>query len=138
VDDSESTRRAAATQRPIVLYDRDCGFCRWSLQKLLAWDRRDRLRPVALQDPEAERLLPAMDSERRMGSWHLVTVDGTAYSAGAALAPLLRLLPGGRPLARLAAICPRATNKAYALVARNRSLLGRIVALRKHRGAHRD
>ena len=33
-----------------------------------------------------------------MASWHLV-VDGDVYSGGAAAAPLLRLLPGGRPLA---------------------------------------
>ena len=32
-----------------------------------------------------------------MGSWHLV-VDGDVYG-GAAAAPLLGLLPGGRPLA---------------------------------------
>ena len=46
----------------IVLYDADCGFCRWSLGKLLAWDRRRLLRPVALQDPEAEA--PAGGHER--------------------------------------------------------------------------
>ncbi|MDP9187873.1 MAG: DUF393 domain-containing protein, partial [Actinomycetota bacterium] len=62
--------------RPAVLYDRDCGFCRWSLSKLLAWDRSGRLRPVALQDPEADRLLAGMPEEERMDSWHWVTGDG--------------------------------------------------------------
>src|SRR5436190_23119771 len=27
-----------------LLYDRDCGFCRWLLGKVLAWDRRGVLR----------------------------------------------------------------------------------------------
>ena len=40
-----------------VLYDADCGFCRWCLAQLLRLDRHGRLRPVALQDPEADLLL---------------------------------------------------------------------------------
>ncbi|TMK31333.1 MAG: DUF393 domain-containing protein [Actinobacteria bacterium] len=83
--------------RAVVLYDEDCDFCRWATAKLLAWDRGGRLRAVALQHPEAERLLPGMDREQRMTSWHLVTPDGRVRSAGRAVAPLLRLLPGGAP-----------------------------------------
>jgi predicted DCC family thiol-disulfide oxidoreductase YuxK len=61
-----------------------------------------------------------MDDERKMASWHLVTKDGRVYSAGAALPPLLRLLPGGRPLAALAAAFPRLTERGYRHVARTR------------------
>ncbi len=114
----------------ILLYDRDCGFCRWSLQKLLAWDRRGRLKPVALQDLEAKRLLADLDERRRMDSWHLVTSGGQVVSAGAAVPDLLRLLPGGRPFAMLAAAFPRVTDAAYALIARHRSLLGRVMTTR--------
>jgi predicted DCC family thiol-disulfide oxidoreductase YuxK len=110
----------------IVLYDRDCGLCIWTMSKVLAWDRRGELRPVALQDPEATRLLDGMDDERKMASWHLVTPDGQVHSAGAALAPLLRLLPGGRPLAAAAAHFPRATDRLYFAVANRRSKLGRL------------
>ena len=78
----------------VLFYDADCGFCRWAIDKLLAWDRAGRLRPAALQGPEADRLLPGLSEETRMASWHLV-VDGDVYSGGAAAAPLLRLLPGG-------------------------------------------
>ena len=39
-----------AQARATVLYDGDCGFCKWSLAKLLAWDRRGALRPLPLQD----------------------------------------------------------------------------------------
>ena len=31
--------------RVTLLYDRDCGFCRWSLAWFLCWDRRHVLRP---------------------------------------------------------------------------------------------
>ena len=83
-----------------ILFDGKCGFCRRWVSRLLRWDRNGRLRPVALQDPEADELLGDMDEEQRMASWHLVEADGRVYSAGAAFPPLLRLLPGGRPLGR--------------------------------------
>ena len=73
-----------------LLYDRDCGFCRWCLGKLLAWDRPGSLRPVALQSEEAERLLTGMPEEERLASWHLVDDDGTVRSAGAAFPGLFR------------------------------------------------
>jgi predicted DCC family thiol-disulfide oxidoreductase YuxK len=113
----------------VILYDADCGFCRWAVDKLLAWDRAGRLRPAALQGPEADRLLPGLSDEAKMASWHLV-VDGNRYSGGAAAAPLLRLLPGGRPLARVVAAFPGASDRAYRLVARNRDRFGRLAGTR--------
>jgi predicted DCC family thiol-disulfide oxidoreductase YuxK len=118
-----------------LLYDRDCGFCRACTGVVLAWDRREALRPVALQDPEAERLLPGMPGEKRMASWHLVTGDGRVASAGAAVAPLLRLLPAGRPLADLAERLPDATERGYRRVADRRSTLGRAIPERARRWA---
>jgi predicted DCC family thiol-disulfide oxidoreductase YuxK len=117
-------------QQTVILYDADCGFCLWSLDKVLALDRRGRLRPVALQDPEADALLPGMEQETKMASWHLVRPDGSAHSGGAALPPLLRLLPGGGPLAVLAERFPRATERGYRWVAENRDRLGRWVRAR--------
>lgn len=111
--------------RATILYDSGCGFCRWAIDKILAWDRRNRLRLVPLQDPESDRLLPRMDQATKMSSWHLVMDDGQLRSAGAAVAPLLALLPGGRPLAAIAGTLPRMTDRGYRLVARNRDRLGR-------------
>lgn len=109
-----------------VLYDRDCGFCRWSLDKILAWDRRGRLRPVAIQSDEGDRLLAGIDPDRRLDSWHLVS-DGEVRSAGAAAAPLFELLPGGRPLAALCRAFPRTTDRAYRWVAAHRDPLARLL-----------
>lgn len=117
--------------RWVVLYDRDCGFCRWATGKLFAWDRRGHLRAVALQDPEAERLLPGMDRERRMASWHVLGPDGRVRSAGRAVAPLLRLLPAGAPLAALADAFPRTTDRLYDLTARHRGRLGVLLGARR-------
>ena len=111
----------------VLLYDSDCGFCRWSVDKVLAWDRRRRLRPLALQDPEAAAVLEGMDEPERMASWHLVTADGRVYSAGAAAPPLLRLLPGGRAPAAALSAFPGVTDRVYRFVARNRDRFGRLV-----------
>jgi predicted DCC family thiol-disulfide oxidoreductase YuxK len=110
----------------VILYDRDCGFCKWSLDKLLLWDRARRLRPVAIQSDEGERLLAGMPPADRLDSWHLVGPDGTVSSAGAAAAPLARLLPGGRPLAFLFSKFPRATERVYRWVAEHRGALARV------------
>jgi predicted DCC family thiol-disulfide oxidoreductase YuxK len=122
-----NAERASSSERARadILYDRDCGFCRWSLAWLLGWDRHRRLRPVALQDPEADRLLGGMDPERKFASAHLVTAGGEVHSGGEALAPLLRLLPGGAPLSALAGLVPGPLRIGYDWVARNRSAFGR-------------
>ena len=113
--------------RPVILYDADCGFCRWTLAKLLAWDRGRRLRPLELQDPRASELLEDVPEERRMESWHLVTTEGRVESAGDALPALFRLLPGGGPLAAAAERAPGAARTLYRAVADRRSAFGRLV-----------
>src|SRR5437588_8447442 len=96
-----------ATDRWAVFYDPACGFCRWSLGRLLAFDREQRLRPVALGTSEADLLLTELTPEQRAASWHLVAPDGRRWSAGAAAVPLLRLLPHGYLPASALAGAPR-------------------------------
>jgi predicted DCC family thiol-disulfide oxidoreductase YuxK len=110
-----------------ILYDADCGFCRWSLAQLLRLDRRNCLRPVSLQQHEADTLLSGMGRDERMASWHLVDSDGRVYSGGDALAPLLRLIPGGRPFAAVLVALPAVGDVAYRTVAGRRSALGRLI-----------
>jgi predicted DCC family thiol-disulfide oxidoreductase YuxK len=113
--------------RVILIYDRDCGFCRWCLGKVLAWDRRRAVRPVALGTPEANGLLADVPATERPKSWHLVDGGGTVHSAGAGFEPLFRLLPGGGPFAAVAARLPGATESGYRFVSGNRSIWGKFV-----------
>lgn len=83
-----------------------------------------------MQDPEANRLLGGMSEEERMASWHLVLRDGSIRSAGAAAGPLLRLLPGGAPIATLLERFPAATERAYRWIADRRGRFGRLVGRR--------
>jgi predicted DCC family thiol-disulfide oxidoreductase YuxK len=110
-----------------VLYDADCGFCKWSLDKVLAWDRRRALRPVAIQSDEGDRLLASVPEPVRLDSWHLVLPSGEVRSAGAAAAPLARALPAGKPLALLFERFPRTTDRAYRYVAEHRDRFARLV-----------
>ena len=109
----------------LVLYDAECGICKWLLARLLAWDRHGRLRPIALQSRAAATLLADLTEVERMGSWHLLSPAGERFSAGAAFPPLLRLLPGGAPVAWLSARMPGASERGYRWVADHRPLLAK-------------
>jgi predicted DCC family thiol-disulfide oxidoreductase YuxK len=113
----------SGAQQSVLLYDQDCGFCRWSLDKILAWDRAKRVRPVPIQSEEGSRLLAPIPPDAQLDSWHLVRADGMLFSAGAAAEHLARLLPGGRPLAAVFAAFPGATERAYRFTARHRDRL---------------
>jgi predicted DCC family thiol-disulfide oxidoreductase YuxK len=125
-------------RRWTVLYDADCGVCIWLLNGLLRWDRAAHLQPIALQRSEANDLLWELAPAERMASWHLISPTGERRSGGAALAPLLRLLPAGRFAAAAFARFPRLTDRGYRWVAEHRSQLSRLVPARaKRRAAER-
>jgi predicted DCC family thiol-disulfide oxidoreductase YuxK len=123
--------------RATVIYDADCGFCKFSLALLLSWDRRCVLGILALGSPEADRLLADLTPEQRNSSWHLVDDSGRRNSAGAALAPALALLPGGRLPAALVARVPHVIERGYRWVVDHRSFLGRFVPARARHWADR-
>lgn len=131
-------RPPAQPRHWLVLYDGDCGFCKWLLAVLLRFDRAGRLRPVALQRPEAEALLADLEPEERMASMHVVSPDGTRSSAGEALPSLLGLLSGGRLPAAVFARFPRLTSAGYQWIATHRIGISRFVPRRwKRRAAER-
>ena len=134
-----------------ILYDPDCGFCRVCVAVVLTWDRESRLRPVGLGTEEANTMLAGMPEAEQMASWHLVdtrwwgngaenathTHHPEIWSAGAAVSPLFRLLPGGAPLARVTDRFPAASNRGYRWVADHRSAFGRLLPAAAKRWADR-
>lgn len=123
--------------RWLVLYDGDCGFCKWLLSLLLRRDRAARLKPVALQSAEADELLSDLTPAERMASWHLIAPGGERQSGGAAIAPLLRLLPAGTLPAAVFARFPRVTDRGYRWVAEHRTQLSKFVPARAKQRASR-
>ena len=114
----------------LILFDRDCGFCAWTLAALLRRDPGGRLRVATIQGAEGERLLAAIPPERRLASWHVVDDEGRLRSGGAALPTVLAALRGGAPFAALARRAPGMTDRGYRWVAAHRSLLSKPVPAR--------
>src|SRR6266536_2095860 len=72
-------------RRVTVLYDKDCGFCRWSAHAIRRWDGRDSLAFASIQSGRGTRLLHAIRPELRLDSMHVVTADGRIWSGGEAV-----------------------------------------------------
>jgi hypothetical protein len=73
-------------------------------------------------------LLPGLSEQKRMESFHIVDADGTVHSAGdglAELVPLLDRAPSG------------VAERAYWLVAGNRTRLGKLIPAAAKRQAQR-
>jgi predicted DCC family thiol-disulfide oxidoreductase YuxK len=111
-----SSGRSEKGSRPAarLYYDRDCGFCRWTLAWILRWDRRGRLQPVPIERPED------------LDSWHFAR-GGERWSAGKAFAPLLEELRGGRLLAPVARRLEWLLEPVYRWTADHRNLLSRVI-----------
>jgi predicted DCC family thiol-disulfide oxidoreductase YuxK len=114
-------------ERSLVLYDADCGVCVWLLSIVLRCDRAERLRSLALQRPQADDLLADLAPAERIASWHLISPSGARQSGGAALAPLLALLPHGRAPAAAVARVPGLTDRGYRWTAEHRGQLAKLV-----------
>jgi predicted DCC family thiol-disulfide oxidoreductase YuxK len=113
-----------------VLFDEDCGFCRWSADKLRRWDTRGRLMFASIQSARGAELLNAVAVAERLDSMHAVTPDGRVWSGGWAVRVILAELRGGSALASIAATFPGATERHYRLVAFHRNRLGRLLGQR--------
>jgi predicted DCC family thiol-disulfide oxidoreductase YuxK len=111
----------------IVLYDAECGFCRWTMAWAVRRDRRHVLVTVPIQSPRGAELLVDLAPSRRLRSAHVVRDDGSLRSGGAAAAEVLSVLPSTRALGRLAGRLPRTTALLYSVVAARRRSFGRLV-----------
>jgi predicted DCC family thiol-disulfide oxidoreductase YuxK len=113
--------------RAVLLYDGDCGFCRWGVGQVLRRDDGRKLRPVPIQSAEGGDLLAKLPPEQRLASWHLLLADGALRSAGDVVPPLLQLF--GHPVAAgLAARAGGAVGRCYRTVANRRGRLGQLIS----------
>jgi len=114
---------ACVERAALVLYDEDCRFCTSAAEALARWGV-----PVApIGSPLGEEWLRDLDRPARYAEFHAVDRAGRRFSGGEALPLVLVALPGGGLLARLARALPGTTRLAYRAIARNRSLLSRLI-----------
>ena len=114
-----------ADARLRILYDADCGFCRWSVARLLKADQSLCLVPVTIQSAEGQRLLAAVPVADRLASAHCVTAEGIVFSGGAAYTVVAKLVPALRHTSGLAEAMPKVVDIGYRGVANNRRLFSR-------------
>jgi predicted DCC family thiol-disulfide oxidoreductase YuxK len=107
-----------------VLYDEGCGFCT-PIAALVG--RSPTIEPVAIGSPRGSILLRDLTASERYASMHVVDDAGRRRSGGAALAPLLRELPGGSLPAAACDAFPGLAEAAYQLVARNRGTVSKLL-----------
>lgn len=119
----------------IVLYDADCGFCRWATAWAVRHDHRHVLVAVPIQSPLGSELLVDVVPGERLRSAHVVHDDGCRRSGGAAAADVLSVLPSTRVLGRLAHSLPGTTAWLYGVVAARRQSFGRLVGKEARRRA---
>lgn len=104
-----------------LLYDEGCGFCTRLAARLA---KAPGIAAAPIGSPVGSLLLRDLSRVERYASVHVVDRIGRRWSAGAALSPLLRGLPGGRPVAAACDALPGLAEHGYRLVARNRGRLG--------------
>lgn len=118
-------------ERPTLIYDGECGFCREAVGLVSRWDRNGVLALVPFQD-EARIATFGLPLPALAAAMHLVLPppDGRVFAGADAAAALLRLLPGKRWLAwifRVPGVLPLA-RRVYAWIARRRRCLVRGTA----------
>jgi predicted DCC family thiol-disulfide oxidoreductase YuxK len=110
-----------------VLFDEDCGLCRWSADQLRRWDTVGTLSFAGIRSATGDRLLAGMDMATRLASWHVVASNGAVWSAGAAVPVVARRLRGGAPLGWLAEAFPGTTERVYRWITAHRPEIARLL-----------
>lgn len=109
--------------RPLLLYDGGCRFCRWAARVVASLDRQRQLALLPFED--AASYLAGIPDEERYSSWHLIDPDGRRFTRGQGGLVLLERLPATRLLGR--AIPGRLADRLYDVIARHRDRLGHLV-----------
>jgi len=122
--------------RLTVLYDRDCGFCRWSVAWLLRNTQPGSIRAHEIQSSDGVALLDAagVPEHRRLATAHAVPTDGppAALRSGAdATALVTGVLRGraGRGVGLAIRAIPGPLRRGgYGWIASHRTAVGRLVS----------
>ncbi|MFI5206556.1 MAG: thiol-disulfide oxidoreductase DCC family protein [Gemmatimonadales bacterium] len=109
-----------------LIFDGECGVCRAAVELLRSRNKDGRLSFVPFQDSEALARLPNVPRDDLERAMHLVAPDREVLRGAAALPAILRLIPGGAPLALLYRLpaAPWLAARVYRMVARSRYKLG--------------
>jgi predicted DCC family thiol-disulfide oxidoreductase YuxK len=118
----------------IVLYDAECGFCRWAMAWAMRRDRDRQIVAVPIQSALGGELLADLPADERLTSAHVV-LEGRRRSGGDGAADVLSALPSLRLIGRLGHALPAVSASLYDFVAARRHRVGRLVGRQARRRA---
>lgn len=125
----EASRVAHPPERPLAIFDGDCGFCR---QWIVRWKAVTGPRVDYAPSQEVAARFPEIPAEAFARAFQLVLPDGRVLEGAAAVCATLAEKPGGGALnaayARVPGFAPLA-ELAYRLVARHRSAASALTRL---------
>ena len=119
-----------APDRPVLLYDDGCRFCRASAEAVLRWDRAGRVALLPWSHPRAVVWMHGLTPAERDASMHIALPDGVLLHSGDAMILLFDALPGLHwlgALARRSDTLRDCVGWGYGVAARNRETLSRLV-----------
>lgn len=90
----------------ILVYDEACELCERLARWMKRFDSHHRLTTMTFGEAKSTDVLNRVPEPRRWTQFHLVSPSGEVTSGDAAIPALLRLLPGGAPLAWLLVHAP--------------------------------
>ena len=109
-------------ERPVIIYDGDCGFCRRQIERIARWSQPGTFEYLPWQAPEAAERFPQLTNASLESGLRIITADGRTYVAGDALHQVARRMPGVRWIAWLYELpgLGQLARFGYRLVAKNR------------------
>ncbi len=84
----------------ILVYDADCGPCTRFKNAIDFLDPSRKITFRSFGEADETGLLDRIPSDQRRRSFHVVTPDGTIYSASDGLAKAIELLPAGKVVSK--------------------------------------
>jgi predicted DCC family thiol-disulfide oxidoreductase YuxK len=101
VETSGAVARSGPLERPLVLYQDRCRFCKGAARLVARLDKHERLALLPFDDPDAAAFVVFLERGRIEESWQLIECDGTRLTHGDAFVRLLELINATRWVARL-------------------------------------
>jgi predicted DCC family thiol-disulfide oxidoreductase YuxK len=92
VETSGAVARSGPLERPVVLYQDRCRFCRGAARLVERLDKKGRLALLPFDDPSAAEFVVFLQRGRIEESWQLIEPDGRRFTHGHALVRLLEIL----------------------------------------------
>lgn len=114
--------KSKPAERPVVVYDGHCGYCRRQVERLQRWDTRDQFEYVPRQAKGLDERFPALAEGDFNTGLRLIDRDGRIHVGADAIYLISRRLPRTKWAAWLYRVpgINWISQRAYAWIAKNR------------------